>query len=113
MSKHWNYPASDNIHTANDILLQFNVGIVRYSGRICSLRSFTTPVPYWMEIRPLANLPSCPSAVLTPFIITLICGPFAVISKVFQRPPAFGSGGETLATFTMAPVMYSCSGRRS
>jgi hypothetical protein len=37
--------------------------------------------------------------------MTLICEPLAVIYMVFQRPPALGIGGDTLATPTMAPVL--------
>src|SRR5919108_3513677 len=72
-----------------------------YSGLISTLRNFTTPAPYCRAIGPLANLLSWVSTVVVPLRTTVICGPLAVISKVFHPPPALGIGS-TLATSTIA-----------
>ena len=54
-------------------------------------------------IGPLVSLSSLACAVSVPFNRTVNSGPFAVISYVFQRPPA-STMASGLAMWTMAPV---------
>src|SRR5262245_1115553 len=82
----------------------------RYRGLTCTLRHLMAPpgaslgpLPNCSATGPSTNLLSSTSTVLTPFNTTTRCGPLAVISYVFHRPPALGIGA-TLATLTMAPV---------
>ena len=51
-----------------------------YSSLTRNMRHLMTPAFCWSPIAPLGYLPSWISTVTTPFSLTVICGPLAVIS---------------------------------
>ena len=70
------------------------------------MRNFTRPAPYCSAIGPLGNFSSLPSAVLVPFITTVISGPLAVFATSFNFSEAANHNQEQFLA-TSDPVLVA------